>query len=123
MKIVATTLSRGDAMREAEARVRLDAIVVVTRPDERFEVRLVPDRVDARGYRVSVRRWLVETRQVQGRRPFEFKRWSDWAACCDWDEAFRHFCADAATADDWYVQHVVYVTFDEPAATNDEHST
>jgi hypothetical protein len=81
-----------EVLRDVIRRVKVGAIVTLARSGEKsYQMRFMPDSTIARGYRVSGRHWIVETRPGS-----EFEGWSHWSN-------FLGFSIDGAIADDWKI--------------------
>ncbi len=82
-----------DALREAIRHMKTNkAAVTIARAvggDHAYQVRIAPDATVARGYRVSGRRWIVETRPGT-----ECECWAPWTNLLG-------FGVDQVVADDW----------------------
>lgn len=81
-----------EVLHDAIRRVGRGAIVTIAQADaQAYQVRFMPDRTIARGYRVTGRRWIVE-----GRPGTEFEGWAHWSN-------FMGFGIEGVLADDWKI--------------------
>lgn len=80
-----------DLLRDGERGRAVGAVTIARDAPRSYQARFIRDASIERGYRVSGRRWIVETRPGT-----EFEGWSPWSN-------FLGFSVEAAMSGDWKI--------------------